>query len=181
MVTLPHVPAPVRSQRFAVDVPLQFRSPEDEQWWPAHTENISATGILFRSAKTIPPLTPIELKFQLGVGDGRVVMKCSGMVARVVDMQAVSEEACVGVSVANFDLFHAPVKEIKQAEAGDDISSLFHRLNTLLFIIMGNAEVVSAKTSNEALHATAGTHILNAADEATTIVRSLAAKMKQRP
>lgn len=176
-----HLYPPVRSRRFPVDVPLEVRRSEDEEWWPARTENVSATGVLFRTSKTVPPLTPVELKFQLDVGDGTVVLTCAGTVARVATEKDDSEEAYVGVSFAGFDLLHLPVDEPKQPTGtGKEMGDVFHRLNTLLFIIMGNAEIVCVPTENAALHRTAATHILDAVEEAATLVRALAARFKEQ-
>ena len=177
MATIPMYPS-VRSRRFSVDVPLEVRSGDEAQWWPARTENVSATGILFRSATPIPPETPVELKFHLDVGDGSVEMTCSGTVARIANSD--SDEAYVGVSLAAFNLLHQPAAAMLKAQTGGDLAELFHRLNTLLFIVMGNAEVVSVRTKDDALHATAATHILNAAEEAAAIVRTLVANFKQQ-
>lgn len=171
---------PVRSPRFPVDVPLEVRSGDETQWWPARTENVSATGVLFRSANAIPPRTPIELKFQLGVGDGAVILTCSGTVARVADKKAAGGEAYVAASLNDFGLVHVPAGAPPASQAGGDVATLIHRLNTLLFIISGNAEIVSIPTASDALHKTASAHITNAVDEAAAIVRTLATKLKQQ-
>ena len=56
MATSPNVPAATSPKRFALEIPIEFRSQHDHHWWPGKTKNISANGVLFSAGRELLPL-----------------------------------------------------------------------------------------------------------------------------
>jgi PilZ domain len=48
-------------------MPLRYRASSDPQWREGHTENISRSGVLFRTDHPMPLQTPIEMLLALPV------------------------------------------------------------------------------------------------------------------
>ena len=75
-----------RAQRFPVVIPMRFRVRGEPGWRTGHIENISSSGVLFRSSHLLEPQTTVDLQFVLPVtipgGGGQVV--CHGIVVRAV-------------------------------------------------------------------------------------------------
>ena len=88
-----------RAPRFAVRVPVRFRFPDigegfSEDWHSGETENISKSGVAFRTAlsdvqfATVPPSADgVRLELVLAVPGGeahRAVVRCNCTLVRVV-------------------------------------------------------------------------------------------------
>ncbi len=151
MATSPNVPAPKSPKRFALELPIEFRSQHDDYWSPGKTRNISANGVLFCTGRRLLPLTPIEIKVQLPpelTGDSTVSLLCLGHVVRTVEQPEDSSEE-VQAAATFFDYRLAEGKaglsaELRQAQllaTRGHVATLARRLNTLLCIIMGNTEL----------------------------------------
>lgn len=50
-----------RAPRFAIPIPILYRTPGDLVWLQGWTENISRSGVLFRADRQIPLNTPVEM------------------------------------------------------------------------------------------------------------------------
>ncbi len=50
---------------------------------PAETKNLSAAGVYCALEPFIPPMTKLQLRFELPVGERRVRIRCAGVVVRV--------------------------------------------------------------------------------------------------
>lgn len=183
MASLPKSPAGPRPKRFALEIPLEFRAPESDRWSSGKTHDISANGVLFHTAHDLPPQMPLDVKFQLPAsltGEGTVRLHCSGYVVRSTAPAAPSDEAQVAVTFLDCHVANGkpgPVAELRQARnlaMKREIGTLFHRMNTLLFIIMGNAELLSGRVNDPGVQEL-GSRTMQAAEEASGIVRSLAA------
>jgi hypothetical protein len=75
----------VRAPRFALQVPLHFRTPEDFAWNMGKTENISTSGVLFQSGKVLNVDTPIEMTFTVPpetLGKPGGLVQCRGKIVR---------------------------------------------------------------------------------------------------
>jgi hypothetical protein len=75
-----------RERRLRHRVPVQFRLPGSEPWSEGITENISRSGLLFRSANSLEIGSSLELIFEMpreltGDADARVV--CEGTLVRI--------------------------------------------------------------------------------------------------
>src|SRR5208282_2359965 len=70
-----------RAERFAVQIPVRYRIPLSPDWFEARTENVSYTGVLFRTENIFRPTTIVEMRLELPTinPDGshaEVVCKC---------------------------------------------------------------------------------------------------------
>ncbi len=146
-------------KRFALELPIEFRPQHDFRWWPGKTENISANGILFSTHKRLLPLTPIEIALQLPAaltGDSPVRVLCLGYVVRTIEPQLPSDEVQLAATFVDYRLVSSdagPSGELRRAQllaSRGDVATLAHRLNTMLSVIMGNAELLLLDAGNEA-------------------------------
>lgn len=75
-----------RPERFEICVPVRYRRPHSPEWLEAWTENISRSGVLFRTDNTFKPTTMLEMTIELPPtnGDGaHAWIVCKGQVIRV--------------------------------------------------------------------------------------------------
>ena len=92
---------PERARRFGLHLPVFFRQPQSPTWLEGTTENISYTGVLFRSPSSLAPETALELRLRIGrdaIETKSVEIRCKGKVVRVEQRNA--PEASVAVAVA---------------------------------------------------------------------------------
>ncbi len=177
----------LRPKRFALELPLEFRRHDSNRWLPAKTQNISANGVLFRTRKPVPPLTPIDLKLQLPAaltGDGVVRLLCSGYVVRSIEPELPLQDAEVAATFLHAELANGKpgrVAEFRQAQLSavrGEIGELTHRLKNLLFIIVGNAELMLLEPYDEAKARNFAQQTRQAAEDASDLVQSLAKALK---
>lgn len=185
MASLPNIPSG-RPKRFPLEIPLQVRIAGTEHWWNATTEDISANGVRFRTSNYVPPEAPVEVRFRLPAaltGDSAVRVECSGRVVRTSEGSLVSDEARVAVAFSEFHLANpdprSGVPEAENRTAMQEIAGTIHRLNTLLFVVMGSAELLIADQSLNAQVREIATRALRAVEEASENVRSLATTVKK--
>ncbi len=187
MPTSPKSPEILRPKRFDLELPIEFRPQNDDRWWPGRTENISANGVLFRARKGVPPLTPIEITMQLPpalTGDSTVRLLCSGHVVRSDEPPMLLGEAKVAATFFDYRLTNGkagPAGELRQAQllaTREDAAKLAHRLNTLLCVLMGNAELLLLEPGNESKVRTFCLQTRQATEEAASIVGSLVAMLR---
>jgi len=100
--------APVRAQRFPIHVPIRYRIPRSPDWFMARTENVSCSGVLFRTDCVFEPTTALDLRLELppinnkhGIR-GEVV--CKGEVVRMEPTDGVETSPAVGVAILNYRL-----------------------------------------------------------------------------
>lgn len=55
----------LRTQRFALHVPMRYRINGETAWRQGKTENVSQTGVLFSAERLLRVNTPVEVKFQM--------------------------------------------------------------------------------------------------------------------
>ncbi len=76
-----------RARRFAIHIPVRYRLPRSPEWFEAYTENVSRSGVLFRTARTFEPTTALDLRLELPpVENGERVrgeVVCKGEVVRM--------------------------------------------------------------------------------------------------
>jgi hypothetical protein len=65
-------------------IPLRFRCAGTGRWMAARIENISRSGVLFRTTGSLPVDTQVEMTFALPVGPGSPALLCRGRVVRAV-------------------------------------------------------------------------------------------------
>jgi len=73
-----------RAPRFPIDLPIRYRSADAPEWHEGRTENISRSGVLFRTGALLPPRTSIDILLALPaeVGGREVPVICRGRVVR---------------------------------------------------------------------------------------------------
>src|SRR6266446_9416487 len=73
-----------RARRYPIRLAMRFRPSGDSQWSDARTENISRSGVLFRTSHVMRRATPIEMLLALPVevGGANAPVICRGRVVR---------------------------------------------------------------------------------------------------
>ena len=77
----------VRAPRFNIGLPFFFRRKGERVWLEGTTENISRTGVLFRTPRLVERQMAIEMRFSLPEelsGRPAALVVCRGYVVRVV-------------------------------------------------------------------------------------------------
>jgi hypothetical protein len=104
----------MRAPRYPLRIPLRYRSSSDPQWREGHTENISRSGVLFRTDRSMPLQTPIEMLLALPVeiagGGTAATVICRGRVVRTEELRDESTgRPCpvVAATIAGYRLAHA--------------------------------------------------------------------------
>jgi hypothetical protein len=115
-----HPPAP-RAQRYTVRIPLKYRPSGTADWWEGRTENISRSGVLFRTEHVMPLQTPVDVLMPLpeevgGAGSGMVI--CNGRVVRTEPPQPDEPRPAVAVTISSYRLQHSP------GSGGDDLGGV---------------------------------------------------------
>ena len=101
-----------RANRFTMDLPLRYRSAREDAWSYGVTLNISASGVLFRSARALDQATPMEMQVVLpGDGQGGARILSRGAVVRSVTPGNPADHHLVAVSIETYDLVHTPAPE----------------------------------------------------------------------
>jgi len=80
--TNPEIP---RARRYEIGTAIRFRARGEREWHEGLTENISISGLLIRSARSLDPKTAIEMRFFLPVeldGECAAEVFCRGFVIR---------------------------------------------------------------------------------------------------
>jgi len=76
-----------RARRFPIHIPVRYRLPQSPQWFEAYTENVSRSGVLFRTDRVFEPTTTLDLRLELPqVENGERVrgeVVCKGAVVRM--------------------------------------------------------------------------------------------------
>jgi hypothetical protein len=94
-----------RAQRFAIAMPIQYRSLDDIAWLEGQVENISRSGVLLRGPEPVSADVPIEMRFALpaevGGEDGAVVV-CHGEVVRVLEPPASDAPKTLAVKILDY-------------------------------------------------------------------------------
>ena len=77
----------VRAPRFTIEIPFYFRRRGEGSWREGMTDNISRSGVLFRTGERLAADEPIEMHFALPLqiaGRPGAVVACRGHVVRTV-------------------------------------------------------------------------------------------------
>jgi hypothetical protein len=183
MATTPNPSPTCAPKRFALQLPLEFRPHGSDQWWQAETDNISINGALFHTSKQVPPHTPLDVKLQLPnslTGLDTLQLLCSGYAVRWVEPRPPCENGQLAATFLTYKL--SDTKTAASADLGGarslpalhDVAKLVHRLNTLLFVILGRAELLSLDPGDESKVRDVSNQIRRSAEEAAGVVRSMA-------
>ncbi len=105
-----------RAQRFALEIPVRYREKDAVDWQEGTTVNVSASGILFRAAKSLKPRTVLDVALTLPVaisGEGAAEIGCRGTVVREALDSGHQNTAVIVVSIARHRFVH------KRRDSGD--------------------------------------------------------------
>jgi len=101
-------PASERAQRFPIRIPVRYRLPRSSDWFVACTENVSRSGLVFRTERVFEPATTLDIRLELPQTDyndsvrGEVV--CKGEVVRVDESDEEGIPQTVAVSIRQYRL-----------------------------------------------------------------------------
>jgi hypothetical protein len=106
----PKHPPAQRAQRYAIRIPLKYRLSGTADWWEGQTENISRSGVLFRTDHLMPLQTPVDVLMSLPdeVGNaGSPTVVCRGRIVRTEPPRPDDPRPAVAVTIANYRLAHS--------------------------------------------------------------------------
>jgi hypothetical protein len=100
-----------RAERFPVQIPVRYRIPHGPEWFEARTENVSHTGVLFRTKSILKPTTLLEVRLELPPTNGNrshaeVVCKCE--VVRVEQARGGGISPALAVAIHDYRLTRNP-------------------------------------------------------------------------
>ncbi|PYR64100.1 MAG: hypothetical protein DMF91_01370 [Acidobacteria bacterium] len=93
-----------RAQRFEIRVPVKYRPSGATAWRDGRTENISRSGVLFRTDQPISPKTRIEFLIALPeeVGGRADAVICLGRVVRTEPPKLDDPRPAVAATIAGY-------------------------------------------------------------------------------
>lgn len=100
----PHFP---RALRFAIPISILYRTPGDETWAKGWTENISKSGVLFRTDRPIEVDTPVELLMEIptwisSTVSGKII--CRGRIVRAEPPSPLEQRPAVAAAILEYEL-----------------------------------------------------------------------------
>lgn len=104
-----------RERRLKHNVTVQFRVTGSKMWHEGTTENISKSGVLFRSEETFQEGVGLELVFEMPrelTGDEAAPVMCKCTVARVMPSQKESAVYHIACSVRDYEFLKAKASDL---------------------------------------------------------------------
>ena len=104
-----HPPAD-RAPRYPIRISMLYRLPGNKQWRQGRTENISRSGVLFRTDRQMTLEAPIEMLLALPVevaGGRNASVICRGRVVRMEGAPGDDTERAVAATITNYRLTHS--------------------------------------------------------------------------
>ncbi len=100
---------PFRARRFNLHLPLRYRPLGEQSWRPGTTENISRSGLLFRSQELLLPNVQVEINLVLpaeiaGLSATEVV--CRGEVVRSIGAQGKEVSPALAAKILQYHFHH---------------------------------------------------------------------------
>jgi signal transduction histidine kinase len=172
--------AATRAKRFPWRFPLQYRASGTSEWRAGEIENISCSGVLFRGPQSLPQTVPVEMMVQLppGIGGSGLSILGGGYVARTIEPASAGAGAGLAVALVEVRLMFAPAARapLRQSEGSAPSrtgAALGHRVRNLLFVIMGNCDVLLHETKPEDNLRKSLLRIKEAAGQTASLVREI--------
>ena len=101
----------MRAQRFELHLRLRYRPVGDPGWHVGRTENISHSGVLFRSEDLLPVNTPVQLRVALPMttlGGMRSEVQCEARIVRAVLPSTADPLPALAASIGKYQLVREP-------------------------------------------------------------------------
>jgi hypothetical protein len=99
-----------RAPRYPIRITVLYRLPGNKPWRQGRTENISRSGVLFRTDHQMPLEAPIEMLLALPVevtGGWKARVICRGRVIRTEDVRDADAECAVAATITKYRLMHS--------------------------------------------------------------------------
>jgi PAS domain S-box-containing protein len=103
---------PTRAQRFQLHLPLRYRRLGEKSWHEGTTENISRSGMLFKTHEVLQPSSQLEINLVLpaeiaGLSATEVV--CRGEVVRTVEPKGETVSPALAARILQYHFQHGPL------------------------------------------------------------------------
>lgn len=142
--------SPTRPKRFSMHIPVKYRYSGSSEWHSGTTENISASGLLFRGRHKVQRFAPVEITLKLPqelVGVAPLTVMANGYIVRTTEPRFPMGRPGFAAALANFRLLdermEAQFLQWLMTGAQHGVSPGFlHTMNNLLTVIMGNSELM---------------------------------------
>jgi hypothetical protein len=95
----------VRAPRFSIEIPFYFRQRGEGSWREGMTDNISRSGVLFRTTELLEESTPIEMHFALSLevsGQPGALVACRGRIVRTVPPDSPDALPAVAATISRY-------------------------------------------------------------------------------
>lgn len=105
----PIQPQSIRAPRFALQIPLRYRPAGAAAWREGRSDNISRSGVLFRTEHSMETETQIEMMLTLQgeLGDDAAGMViCRGRIVRIGPGGENDPRPAVAATIAGYRLVH---------------------------------------------------------------------------
>lgn len=170
-----------RCKRFAIRIPVLYRSSNEPHWRSGVSQDISCTGILFRGEEALAPNSRLLLRFVVPrelAGEAPVEITCNAFVIRQEPLPHAERERSIAAAFLDFRPRYeetrreAQFQQMVTAESPEHTAALLHQLNNQLAMIVGNCDLVSPHIGEPAVRNTMET-IKSAALRAAALMREL--------
>ena len=94
-----------RAERFPIHIPVRYREPRSLVWLEGKTENISRSGVLFRTESALSPKTMVEMRLELPVAikdEAPCEILCKGVVVRAEQSAVTGTPPALAVAIRGY-------------------------------------------------------------------------------
>ena len=99
-----------RAPRYPVHVPMRYRSMGAARWSSGRIENISRSGVLFRTDQLLAVDTPLEMSFALPLGGSTAAgIICVGRIVRTVGRAGNGDAPGLAATISTYRFFTGPM------------------------------------------------------------------------
>jgi hypothetical protein len=95
----------VRAPRFTLEIPFYFRRRGESTWREGMTDNISRSGVLFRTPDMLEENTPVDMQFALPYeisGQPGALVACRGQIVRTVPADSPDALPALAATIARY-------------------------------------------------------------------------------
>jgi hypothetical protein len=95
----------MRAERFEVHMPVHYRTPDSPEWYETQTENVSHTGVMFRTKSILKPSTIVDVRLEVpptGLKNSRAEVVCKCEVVRVVKDGSKKNPPALAFAIRNY-------------------------------------------------------------------------------